>query len=132
MSRTAGKSESSGIWGLQVGAPKQSETYLSKRPTIGYNISLKPISPNTSVTNIGHVVDRRPWNRKYQFMETSMQRKAAGLKEKIPDIQKTLDTVRFLKTRTVCLHWQYLSSSTGNPSEADCELGRVGTNRDDL
>ncbi|KAJ4388097.1 peptide chain release factor 1 [Gnomoniopsis smithogilvyi] len=37
---------------------------------------------------------------KYQFMETSMQRKAAGLKEKIPDIQKTLDTVRFLKTRT--------------------------------
>lgn len=34
-------------------------------------------------------------------METSMQRKAAGLTEKIPDIQKTLDTVRFLKTRTV-------------------------------
>lgn len=33
-----------------------------------------------------------------------MQRKAAGLREKIPDIQKTLDTVRFLKTRTVRLH----------------------------
>lgn len=30
-----------------------------------------------------------------------MQRKALGLKDKIPDIEKTLDTVRFLKTRTV-------------------------------
>lgn len=47
------------------------------------------------------IADMRPWDRKYQFMETSMQRKAAGLTEKIPDIQKTLDTVRFLKTRTV-------------------------------
>ena len=31
-----------------------------------------------------------------------MQRKAAGLQDKIPDIQKTLETVQFLKTRTVC------------------------------
>lgn len=38
---------------------------------------------------------------KYQFMETQMQRKAAGLKEKIPDIEKTLETVRFLKSRKV-------------------------------
>lgn len=29
-----------------------------------------------------------------------MQRKSAGLQDKIPDIQKTLDSVRFLKTRT--------------------------------
>lgn len=36
---------------------------------------------------------------KYQFMEVNQQRRAAGLKEKMPDIQKTLDTVRFLKTR---------------------------------
>lgn len=36
---------------------------------------------------------------KYQFMEVNTQRRAAGLKDKIPDIQKTLDTVRFLKTR---------------------------------
>lgn len=50
------------------------------------------------------VIDKHLWHRKYQFMETSMQRKAAGLREKIPDIQKTLDTVRFLKTRTVRLH----------------------------
>ena len=39
--------------------------------------------------------------RKYQFMEANQQRRAAGLKDKMPDIQKTLDTVRFLKTRKV-------------------------------
>ncbi|KAK1766484.1 putative prefoldin subunit 3 protein [Phialemonium atrogriseum] len=36
---------------------------------------------------------------KYQFMETNLQRRVAGLKDKLPDIQKTLDTVRFLKLR---------------------------------
>ncbi|TKA22390.1 hypothetical protein B0A50_08272 [Salinomyces thailandicus] len=36
---------------------------------------------------------------KYQFMEVNQQRRAAGLKDKMPDIQKTLETVRFLKTR---------------------------------
>ncbi|MCJ1400817.1 peptide chain release factor 1 [Xylographa trunciseda] len=36
---------------------------------------------------------------KYQFMEVNTQRRSAGLKDKIPDIQKTLDTVQFLKTR---------------------------------
>ncbi|XP_044717232.1 prefoldin subunit domain-containing protein [Hirsutella rhossiliensis] len=36
---------------------------------------------------------------KYQFMEMNLQRRMAGLKEKIPDIQKTLDTVQFLKSR---------------------------------
>ena len=38
---------------------------------------------------------------KYQFMETNTQRRSAGLKDKLPDIQKTWDTVRFLKTRKV-------------------------------
>ncbi|KAH7029250.1 Prefoldin subunit-domain-containing protein [Microdochium trichocladiopsis] len=37
---------------------------------------------------------------KYQFMELNLQKRIAGLKDKIPDIQKTLDTVKFLKTRT--------------------------------
>lgn len=37
--------------------------------------------------------------RKYQFMEVNTQRRAAGLRDKIPDISKTLETVRFLKTR---------------------------------
>lgn len=36
---------------------------------------------------------------KYQFMEVNTSRRAAGLKDKIPDIQKTLETVRFLKGR---------------------------------
>jgi hypothetical protein len=38
---------------------------------------------------------------KYQFMELNLQRRVAGLEDKMPDIQKTLETVRFLKTRTV-------------------------------
>ena len=36
-------------------------------------------------------------------MEASTQRRSAGLKDKIPDIQKTWDTVRFLKRRRVRL-----------------------------
>jgi prefoldin subunit 5 len=32
-------------------------------------------------------------------MQANTQRRAAGLKDKIPDIQKTLETVRFLKSR---------------------------------
>ena len=34
-------------------------------------------------------------------MEVNTQKRKAGLDEKIPDIQKTLETVRFLKTRKV-------------------------------
>jgi len=41
--------------------------------------------------------------RKYQFMEQSTQKRALGLKDKIPDIQKTLETVQFLKSRDVRL-----------------------------
>jgi prefoldin subunit 5 len=37
--------------------------------------------------------------QKYQFMEVNTSRRASGLREKIPDIAKTLDTVQFLKTR---------------------------------
>ncbi|KAM3533396.1 hypothetical protein MY4038_003289 [Beauveria bassiana] len=36
---------------------------------------------------------------KYQFMEMNLQRRMSGLKDKIPDIQKTLDTVKFMKLR---------------------------------
>ncbi|KAL8799239.1 MAG: hypothetical protein Q9182_006041 [Xanthomendoza sp. 2 TL-2023] len=36
---------------------------------------------------------------KYQFMEVNTQRRAAGLKEKVPDIQKTLEMVQFLSSR---------------------------------
>lgn len=36
---------------------------------------------------------------KYQFMELNLQRRVAGLKSKLPDIEKTLETVQFLKLR---------------------------------
>ncbi|PLB45753.1 putative prefoldin subunit 3 [Aspergillus steynii IBT 23096] len=36
---------------------------------------------------------------KYQFMEVNTQRRGAGLREKIPDIRKTLEMVKFLKMR---------------------------------
>lgn len=37
-------------------------------------------------------------------MEVNHQRRSGGLKEKIPDIQKTLDMVQFLKKRKVLQH----------------------------
>ncbi|KAL4808838.1 prefoldin subunit 3 [Aspergillus unguis] len=36
---------------------------------------------------------------KYQFMEVNHTRRASGLREKIPDIKKTLEMVTFLKSR---------------------------------
>ncbi|PWY73862.1 prefoldin subunit 3 [Aspergillus sclerotioniger CBS 115572] len=36
---------------------------------------------------------------KYQFMEVNTQRRGAGLRDKIPDIKKTLEMVRFLNMR---------------------------------
>ncbi|CAG7979675.1 unnamed protein product [Penicillium salamii] len=36
---------------------------------------------------------------KYQFMEVNAQRRGQGLREKIPDIRKTLEMVRFLVLR---------------------------------
>lgn len=68
-------------------------------------MSGEPRQPRREGCEDGPWVDvRRYKNRKYQYMESNMQRKAAGLQDKIPDIQKTLETVQFLKTRTVCHH----------------------------
>jgi hypothetical protein len=62
-------------------------------------------------------------------MEQNMQRRAAGLKEKMPDIQKTLETVLFLKTRKVLLVDYNMVSSAyelvqpgSDPIEATFEL----------
>jgi Prefoldin subunit len=41
--------------------------------------------------------------RKYQFMQGNTERRRQGLREKIPDIQKTLDVVQLLKMRGVRL-----------------------------
>lgn len=38
---------------------------------------------------------------KYQFMQVNTERRQAGLKGKIPDIEKTLETVQFLQRRGV-------------------------------
>lgn len=42
-------------------------------------------------------------------MEQSTQKRALGLKDKIPDIQKTLETVQFLKSRDVRLTLTFLA-----------------------
>lgn len=39
--------------------------------------------------------------RKYRYMEVNLGQRKKGLLEKIPDISKTLDMVRFLKERRV-------------------------------
>lgn len=36
-------------------------------------------------------------------MEVNTQKRKAGLDEKIPDLQRSLDTVRFLETRKVSI-----------------------------
>jgi hypothetical protein len=54
-------------------------------------------------------------------MEVNQQRRAAGLKDKIPDIQKTLETVRFLKSRKVC-RWVFDQiRHIDSPTQPDAE-----------
>src|ERR1700709_2658840 len=62
-------------------------------------------------------------------MEANMQRRATGLKDKMPDIQKTLETVQFLKTRKVDTElacWSYGADKVlqpgSDPIEATFEL----------
>lgn len=63
------------------------------------------IGTDTETTKEGHTTGQfgNTWCtcRKYQFMELNLQKRMAGLKDKIPDIQKTLDSVQFLKLRQV-------------------------------
>ena len=40
-------------------------------------------------------------HNKYKFMEANLRQKKQRLKAQIPDIQKTLDVVKFLKSRQV-------------------------------
>ena len=46
---------------------------------------------------------------KYQFMEVNAQRRGQGLREKIPDIRKTLEMVRFLVLRKEVIEPGHLS-----------------------
>ncbi|ETN42850.1 uncharacterized protein HMPREF1541_02008 [Cyphellophora europaea CBS 101466] len=57
---------------------------------------------------------------KYTFMQQNVDRRAAGLREKLPEMKDTLDTVRFLKKkRTIALD----SKENGDSDELDDELG---------
>lgn len=56
-------------------------------------------------------------------MEVNTQRRKGGLDEKIPDIQKTLETVRFLKTRKVSAEYMNLVRA---PSQAHRHTARFG------
>jgi prefoldin subunit 5 len=51
---------------------------------------------------------------KYQFMEINTQRRGQGLREKVPDIRKTLEMASFLKTRR--------KTGNSNPLETHFEL----------
>ena len=56
------------------------------------------MSPMDRCSPAGQVADGST-DRKYQYMEANQQRRMLGLQSKIPDLQKTLETVRFLQTR---------------------------------
>ena len=66
-------------------------------------------------------------------MQSNTDRRAQGLREKIPDIQKTLDMVRFLKGRKVMI----MCGPQGHRSESEIRetytrLARFGAARDDF
>jgi prefoldin subunit 5 len=52
-----------------------------------------------NITKIRNVIVNIYDCRKYQFMQANTENRAKGLRDKVPDIQKTLDMVRFLSTR---------------------------------
>ena len=62
-------------------------------------------------------------------MEQNLQRRMAGLKDKLPDIQKTLDTVRFLELRKVCT--SAVAGVMGVRADGR-DTGRDGAYRDDV
>ena len=57
---------------------------------------------------------------KYTFMQQNVERRAAGLKEKLPEMKDTLDTVKFLKMkRALALEAQ----DSGDADDLDDDLG---------
>lgn len=65
-------------------------------------------------------------------MEMNTQRRVAGLRDKIPDIQKTLDTVMFLESRKV--QQPVVLSTQGEEWNTDWQnqSGLLSRNRVDL
>jgi hypothetical protein len=66
-------------------------------------------------------------------MQVNTERRALGLREKLPDIQKTLDTVRFLKTRKVGIYSKEkrICKRILELTFKICVAG-LGTDRDDI
>ncbi|KAI9788093.1 MAG: hypothetical protein M1816_007225 [Peltula sp. TS41687] len=54
---------------------------------------------------------------KYQFMELNTSRRAAGLRDKIPEMQRSLDVVRFLKIKSRTA--KTASTSAADTADAD-------------
>lgn len=62
---------------------------------------------------------------KYNFMSSNVERRAAGLREKLPEMRKSLDTVKFLKLQ----HQQSHSTSKADPDgteEEDADVDDLG------
>lgn len=54
-------------------------------------------------------------------MESNLQRRVAGLDEKLPDIQKTLDTVQFLQIRRKKSGPEESGSNAGSDAGSDLD-----------
>jgi hypothetical protein len=65
-------------------------------------------------------------------MQVNTDRRALGLREKLPDIQKTLDTVRFLKTRKVGPFAEQMEGRRDSILTLTLCIAGFGTTRDDL
>lgn len=74
------------------------EDYVSSRADV--DKTMKSFQEMISSVFLGQRHVLRP-SRKYQFMQASLERRKAGLDDKIPDLQRSLETVRFLRTRQV-------------------------------
>ena len=79
--------------------------------SVGWDRESGPICPRREKGSDDGADEKFVSARKYQFMEMNLQKRVGGLKDKIPEIQKTLDTVRFLKLRRVRLFFLILPPS---------------------
>ena len=64
---------------------------------------------------------------KYQFMEVNVQKRAQGLREKLPEMRNTLDTVRFLQRRRDMAPRESQDGDAGPEDEAVADLGDLET-----
>lgn len=68
---------------------------------------------------------------KYQFMQQNVEKRSAGLREKLPEMQKSLDTVRFLRSQKA-LHTNGSSVEKDELDEAELDDDEKKTGDDGL